>query len=53
VEWDCNFQILISKSQEKLNASDFRIFGYCMNILQVFKVKAIESPTLDTRVIHD
>jgi hypothetical protein len=39
--------------QEELNGIGFVIFGGCLNILQVFEVNLIDSPIVDTRLIHD
>jgi hypothetical protein len=37
--------------QEELNGTSFVIFGGCMNILQVFKVKVVDTPIVDTRLM--
>jgi hypothetical protein len=37
--------------QEELNGTSFVIFGDCMNILQVFKVKVVDTPIVDTRLV--
>jgi hypothetical protein len=34
-----------------LNGTGFVIFGDCMNILQVFKVKVVDTPIVDTRLV--
>ena len=39
--------------QEELNGIGFVIFGGRLNILQVFEVNMIDSPIVDTRLIHD
>jgi hypothetical protein len=37
--------------QEELNGTSFVIFEDCMNILQVFKVKVVDTPIVDTRLV--
>jgi hypothetical protein len=37
--------------QEELNGTGFVMFGDSMNILQVFKVKAVDTPIVDTRLV--
>jgi hypothetical protein len=37
--------------QEELNGIGFEIFGDCMNILQVSKVKVVDTPIVDTRLV--
>jgi hypothetical protein len=39
--------------QEELNGTGFVIFGDRVNILQVPKMKLVDSPIVDTRLIHD
>jgi hypothetical protein len=37
--------------KEELSRTGFVIFGGCMNILQVSKVKVVDTPTVDTRLV--
>jgi hypothetical protein len=37
--------------QEELNGTGFVIFGDYMNILQVSKVKVVDTPIVDTRLV--
>jgi hypothetical protein len=37
--------------KEELSRTGFVIFGDCMNILQVSKVKVVDTPIVDTRLV--
>jgi hypothetical protein len=37
--------------KEELSGIGFVIFGDCMNILQVSKVKVVDTPIVDTRLV--
>jgi hypothetical protein len=37
--------------KEELSGTSFVIFGDCMNILQVSKVKVVDIPIVDTRLV--
>jgi hypothetical protein len=39
--------------QEELNGTGFVIFGDRVNILQVSKIKLVDTPIVNTRSIHD